>query len=163
MERLGVGDPRVEARGVHLFERMVSTGSVVLRTLGETRAGEVAAQRWLSSPRVSVEAILEGASARTLEACRGRRVLVSQDTTEINFERWARREGLGPGGNGKTPGFFIHPLVAVDIEDEGGAGAGGGRRSGHRARRGAGELAQDPAPWMRRRAVAGSRAPRRRL
>jgi len=118
MERLGVGDPRVEARGVVLFERMVSTGSVVLRTLGETRAGEVAAQRWLSSPRVSVEAILEAASARTVEACQGRRVLVSQDTTEINFERWARRQGLGPGGNGKTPGFFLHPLVAVDIEDE---------------------------------------------
>jgi len=118
MERLGVGDPRVEARGVHLFERMVSTGSVVLRTLGETRAGEVAAQRWLSSPRVSVEAILEAASVRTVEACRGRRILVSQDTTEINFGRWARREGLGPGGNGSTPGFFLHPLVAVDIEDE---------------------------------------------
>jgi hypothetical protein len=118
MERLGVSDPRVEARGVHLFERIVSTGSVVLRTLGETRAGEVAAQRWLSSPRVSVEGIVEAASLRTVEACRGRRVLVSQDTTEINFERWARREGLGPGGNGKTPGFFIHPLVAVDVEDE---------------------------------------------
>ena len=118
MQRRGVGDPRVEARGVALFERMVSTGSVVLRTLGETRAGEVAAQRWLSSPRVSVEAILAAASERTVAACAQRRVLVAQDTTEINFERWARREGLGPGGNGKTPGFFIHPLVAVDIEDE---------------------------------------------
>jgi len=125
MERRGVGDPRVEARGVALFERMVSTGSVVLRTLGETRAGEVAAQRWLSSPRVSVESILEAAGARTLAACARRRVLVAQDTTEINFERWARRKGLGPGGNGKTPGFFIHPLVAVDIEDEAVVGLAG--------------------------------------
>jgi hypothetical protein len=118
MERLGVGDPRVEARAVRLFERMVSTGSVVLRTLGETRAGEVAAQRWLSSPRVTVQGILEAASVRTVAACKGRRVLVAQDTSEINFARWARREGLGPGGDGKTPGFFLHPLVAVDIEDE---------------------------------------------
>lgn len=118
MEVRGLGDPRVEARGVRLFERIVSTGSVVLRTLGETRAGEVAAQRWLSSPRVNVDAILEAASARTVQACRGRRVLVSQDTTEVNFDKWLRREGLGPGGDGKTPGFFAHPLVAVDIECE---------------------------------------------
>ena len=148
---------------MHLFERMVSTGSV-LRTLGETRAGEVAAQRWLSSPRVSVEVILEGASARTVEACRGRRVLVSQDTTEINFERWARREGLGPGGNGKTPGFFIHPLVAVDIEDEAVLGLVGAQILD--ARRGAGELAQGPAPWMRResrRWTEGSKAAAERL
>jgi hypothetical protein len=97
---------------------MVSTGSVVLRTLGETRAGEVAAQRWLSSSRVSVAGIVEAASVRTALACEGRRVVVAQDTTEINFERWARREGLGPGGNGKTPGFFIHAQVAVDVESE---------------------------------------------
>jgi IS4 transposase len=118
MERLGLDDPRVEARGVQLFERIVSTGSLVLRTLGETRAGEVAAQRWLSSPRVSVERILAAASVRTVRACEGRRVLVSQDTSEINFERWMRRQGLGPGGNGKTPAFFVHPLVAVDVESE---------------------------------------------
>lgn len=118
MERLGLADRRVEARGVHLFERIVSTGSLVLRTVGETRAGEVAAQRWLSSPRVSVEGILEAASVRTVRACEGRRVLVAQDTSEINFARWAGRRGLGPGGNGKTPGFFVHPLVAVDVESE---------------------------------------------
>jgi hypothetical protein len=117
MERLGVSDPRVEARGVHLFERMVATGTVVLRTLGETRAGEVAAQRWLSSPRITTEQILEASSVRTVSACAGRRVLAVQDTTAISFARSAGRRGLGPGGNGQTPGFFLHPVVAVDIEE----------------------------------------------
>jgi DDE family transposase len=118
MERLGITDPRVEARGVHLFERIVATGSVVLRTLGETRAGEVAAQRWLSSPRMTTAMIVEASSMRTSSACAGRRVLVAQDTTEINFARSAARRGLGPGGNGKTPGFFVHAAVAVDADDE---------------------------------------------
>ncbi len=117
MERLGVGDPRVEARGVHLFERMVATGTVVLRKLGGTRAGEVAAQRWLSSPRITTEQILEASSIRTVSACTGRRVLAVQDTTSISFTRSAGRRGLGPGANGKTPGFFLHPVVAVDIEE----------------------------------------------
>lgn len=127
MERLGVVDPRVEARGVHLFERIVATGSVVLRTLGETRAGEVAAQRWLSSPRMTPGLIVEASSVRTASACTGRRVLATQDTTEINFARWASRRGLGPGGNGKTPGFFAHAVVAVDAEDEAVLGLVGAR------------------------------------
>lgn len=142
LKRLGTGDPRVEARGLWLFEQMVSCRSVVLRTVGGTRAGEVAAQRWLSSPRVSVEGIIEAASARTVEACTGRRVLVSQDTTEINFSRWARRAGLGPGGDGQTPGFFIHAQVAIDVEQEAVLGLAGaeiwtrsGQPKAHRHRR----------------------------
>lgn len=127
MERLGVVDPRVEARGVHLFERIVATGSVVLRTLGETRAGEVAAQRWLSSPRMTSELIFEASSVRTSAACAGRRILAAQDTTEVNFAKWARRRGLGPGGDGKTPGFFLHPVVAIDADEEAVLGLVGAR------------------------------------
>jgi hypothetical protein len=59
LERLGVGDPSVEPHAVHLCERLVETGSVVLRTLSGTRAGEVATQRWLSSPRVTIVAIVK--------------------------------------------------------------------------------------------------------
>jgi hypothetical protein len=118
VELLGLSDPRVEARGVELFEQIVSRGTVVLRTLAGTRAGEVAAQRWLASARTSVEEILEAACACTARACAGRRVVVAQDTTEINFDRWAGRLGLGPGGNGKTPGFFVHAQVAIDVESE---------------------------------------------
>jgi hypothetical protein len=127
MERLGVVDPRVEARGVHLFERIVATGSLVLKLLGETRAGEVAAQRWLSSPRMTTELIFEASSVRTAAACAGRRVLAVQDTTEINFAKWERRRGLGPGGDGKTPGFFLHPVVAVDADEEAVLGLVGAR------------------------------------
>lgn len=127
MERLGIGDPRVEARGVHLFERILATGSLVLRTLGETRAGEVAAQRWLSSPRVTTEQVLEASSVRTRSACAGRRVVAVQDTTAISFTRSAGRRGLGPGANGATPGFFVHPVVAVDAEEEAVLGLVGAR------------------------------------
>jgi IS4 transposase len=142
MERLGIVDPRVEARGVHLFERIVATGSVVLKVLGETRAGEVAAQRFLSSPRMTTDLILEASSVRTSAACAGRRVLAAQDTTEINFARSSRRRGLGPGGDGKTPAFFVHPVVAVDADEEALLGLVGARiwtrdgsRVGSRAQR----------------------------
>jgi hypothetical protein len=119
MEGLGIGDVRVAARGQWLVERIVTTGSVVLRRIGETRAEEIAAHRYLSSPHVSPDGIVEALSARTAEACAGRRIVAVQDTTEIHFKgRCAARRGLGPTSDGESPGFFIHPVIAVDAEDE---------------------------------------------
>jgi hypothetical protein len=71
--------------------------------------------------------IIEASSVRTASACAGRRVLAAQDTTEINFTSWARRRGLGRGGDGKTPGFFLHPVVAVDADEEAVLGLVGAR------------------------------------
>jgi hypothetical protein len=119
MVDFSLADPRTAARGAWLFDRMVATGSVVLRELGETRAGEVAVQRYLSSPYVTGEVIVGALAARTRQASAGRRVVAAQDTTEINFSgRSGARRGLGPGGDGTTPGFFIHPVVAVDADEE---------------------------------------------
>jgi hypothetical protein len=43
-----------------------------------------------------------------------------QDTTEINFtDRDKKRRGFGPAANRTTTGFFIHPVIAVDVESEG--------------------------------------------
>ena len=115
----GIGDVRVARRGEWLLDRIVATGSLVIRKLGGERASEMAVHRFLSSPYVSVEAIVETLAARTAENCAGRRVVVIQDTSEINFSgRGARRRGLGPGGNGSDPGFFLHPIVAVDVASE---------------------------------------------
>lgn len=115
----GIGDVRTAARGDWVIERMVATGSLVVREIGETRAGEMAVHRFLSSPYVSVGSIVETLAERTAEQCAGRRVVAIQDTSEVNFAgRAARRRGLGPAGNGKDPGFFLHPVIAVDVESE---------------------------------------------
>lgn len=113
-----LGDVRTADRGAWLYEQMVAMGSLVLRRLGETRAGEIAAHRFLSSPHVTAAGIVEAFADRTRQASVGRRVVVAQDTTEINFSgRSAGRRGLGPAGDGKTPGFFIHPNVVVDADE----------------------------------------------
>ena len=113
-----LGDVRLSDRAERICEAIATTGSVVLRRVGGTRAGEIAAHRFLDNERVSAEAITEALSVRTLDACAGRRVLVVQDTTEINFAgRDASRRGLGQAGGDKSVGFFIHPLIAVDIEE----------------------------------------------
>lgn len=122
------GDVRTAERGAWLFEQIVAMGSLVLRRLGESRSGEIAAHRFLSSPHVTVLGIVESFAERTRQASVGRRVVVAQDTTEINFSgRSAGRRGLGPAGDGKTPGFFIHPNVVVDADEEVVLGLAGAR------------------------------------
>lgn len=116
---MAFGDIRVAERADWLIERMVALGTVVVRRIGETRSGEMAVHRFLSSPYVSTENIVTTCAARTVAQCRGRRILAVQDTSEINFAgRDKKRRGFGAAGNGKTPGFFIHPVIAVDVETE---------------------------------------------
>ena len=113
------GDVRRERAGATLFERVVETGSLVLRQVGGDRAGEMAVHRFLDSPHVTPQEILNTAAGRTAAACCGRRIVAAQDTTEINFSGRSRgRKGLGPAGDGETPGFFCHAMVAVDVESE---------------------------------------------
>jgi hypothetical protein len=123
MEQTGAlgyfGDARRSAVGTELLERVTSTGSLVIRKLGTTRAGELAIHRFLSAPSVTCAEMVETLAARTLSASAGRRIVVAQDTTEVNFAgREANRRGLGPAGDGVSAGFFIHPLVAIDSETE---------------------------------------------
>lgn len=113
------GDARRAAAGAFLLERVMETGSLVVRRVGGDRAGEMTVHRFLSSPAVSVGEVVETVAARTAKACAGRRILAVQDTTEVNFAgRSAARRGLGPAGDGVSLGFFIHPVIAVDSDDE---------------------------------------------
>jgi hypothetical protein len=105
--------------GTTLIERVMETGSLVIRKLGCDRAGEVAIHRFLSAPSVTTAEMVETLAARTVAACAGRQIVVAQDTTEINFAgREERRRGLGPAEDGVSAGFFIHPLIAIDCETE---------------------------------------------
>jgi hypothetical protein len=113
------GDARRAAIGTELIERVTASGSLVIRKLGVTRAGELAIHRFLSAPSVTCAEMLGTLAGCTLRAGTGRRIVVAQDTTEINFSgRDANRHGLGPAGDGVSAGFFIHPLVAIDSETE---------------------------------------------
>ncbi len=113
------GDPRREERGALIMGRAVACGSLTIRTIGETRAGEIGVHRFLDCPEVTVGEIIGTLGERTAGACAGRRIVAIQDTTEINFHGRDRdRRGLGRGGDGVGLGFFIHPTIAVDAADE---------------------------------------------
>jgi hypothetical protein len=108
-----------DERGAWIFERVLATGSLVLKEIGGDRAGEVACNRFLKASEVTWEEIAETISEETAQRCAGRRIVVPQDTTDINLRgRDAGRIGFGPGSDGVGRGFFIHPCIAVDADDE---------------------------------------------
>src|SRR5262245_13359235 len=132
-----MSDVRLDRRGDWLIDRIVATHTLVLKRVGGERAGEAAINRYLGHAEVDPDTVLAAAVARTGAAVHGRRIVVAQDTSEVNFAgRARRRKGLGPGGDGVSPGFFIHPQIVVDAQTEavlGLAGATIWTRPAHKA------------------------------
>jgi hypothetical protein len=163
----GFQDARRAERGAWVFDRIVSMGSLVLRRIGGDRAGEIAVHRFLSAPEVTAEEIVATLGARTGAQCRGLRVVAAQDTTEINFSgRDRARRGLGPAGDGRTPGFFIHGVVAIDADAEAVIGlldaAIWTRPSDDRAETGGGARSLDEKEsrrWLAAAEIVAARAP----
>ena len=116
------GDKRRAAAMTRLFDEIVDQNSLVIRKVGINRRGELAAHRVLSCSHVTPAATLKCLTHRTIAAVAGRRIVVAQDTTEVNFPGRQSR-GLGPAGNRDatckpTPGFLIHAAVAVDADED---------------------------------------------
>ena len=95
----------------------------IVRRLGGKRAGIVAFGRFLANPGVTVPEIFAAAGVACGQRAAGRRVLAIQDTTHLSFPGRA----LGPGGDGKTPGLFLHPVLAIDAGDGTALGLAAGR------------------------------------
>jgi len=97
---------------------MAARQSVCLRRLaGGSRGGIVGFGRFISNPKVTSEALIEGWSAGLSATCAGRHVLAIQDTSEINFATTAKHDrGLGKIGKGGGRGVLLHPMLALDAQ-----------------------------------------------
>lgn len=111
------GDKRLGKRGDLLFERMVAEQRCSLRGIGQGRCEVLGFHRFLMNEKVTAGEIVASAARPLGPAARGLHVLAIQDTTEVNFERHAGRvKGLGPAGNGRDRGLFVHPAIAIDAD-----------------------------------------------
>jgi hypothetical protein len=113
-------------KGALLAARMVEAQSPVVRQLGRDRAGTVGFGRFLANPAVRPAETFAAAGAAVGGRAEGRHVLAIQDTTHLSFPRRAGGT-LGPGGDGKVPGLFLHPVIALDAEDGTALGLAAGR------------------------------------
>lgn len=76
-----------------------------------------AAYRLLETPEVSREAILAPHCARVRAECRAAGdYLFIEDTTDLDFSSHAAAEDLGPIGDGKGRGMFVHSTLVLRVE-----------------------------------------------
>ncbi|WP_167228270.1 IS4 family transposase [Massilia rubra] len=112
------GDKRLCRTGSLLYSRMIERGTVCLRQLSDDRATQRRFHRLLEHHSVTSGEIIRYGSERTAQAAAGRHVLAIQDTSELDYSAHARRtSGLGGISNNKGCGLFIHPVLAVDAEN----------------------------------------------
>jgi hypothetical protein len=112
------GDKRLERAGALLTQSMIEQQEVCMRKLGKNASGARKIQRFFANDKVKLEELSESVSSKIGEQVEGLHVLVIQDTSEINYQRHVNRtHGLGPVGNGKDIGFFLHPGLVVNAKD----------------------------------------------
>jgi len=74
-----------------------------------------AAYRLFNQDEVTFQKIIAPHCRQTREACRpGEVKLILNDTTEIDYTGHRKTTGLGPIGNGRGRGFFLHTAMMVD-------------------------------------------------
>lgn len=109
------GDERLAKRARSLVGKITAGETSVVRKLASGRAETVAFGRFLDNEAVTTAEIFAAAGADTGKRAAGKRVLVIQDTTALSFPRRSGG-GLGPGGDGKVPGIFLHPVLVLDAD-----------------------------------------------
>jgi hypothetical protein len=115
-------DKRLENRGEEIMKKMIEKETAVLNQLSSNRADLVGASRFFNNNSVTEEVLIKESAGRCQNAVVGCHVLAIQDTSEINYESHRGKLSnhdleLGPVGNDKDIGFFIHPVLVLEREN----------------------------------------------
>lgn len=110
-------------KGLHIMEQMSEKTTSVLHQVNKYRSDYVGACRFFRNDKVEHSKIVQPLIKATAKASVDKNVMVVQDTSEINYEHHAgylsrNDRDLGPTGNNKDIGFFIHPCIVIDLYDQ---------------------------------------------
>ena len=112
-----LGDKRRTNRLVKVAEEIASNPSASLPSQIENWGDLKAAYRLFDREEVTFETIASPHWELTRRSAKGR-TLVIGDTTEIDFGRFRKIEGIGPTGNGTGQGFLLHNALMVNADSE---------------------------------------------
>lgn len=114
-----LGDARLNKRVRRLLARKWQYPQRSFSAACQGRAEIEAALRFFDNPKAALDKILAPHRAATLERIRQggyRRVLLVQDTCELDYTTHKKLEGSGPLSSTDRRGFFAHNLLAVTPE-----------------------------------------------
>jgi len=109
-----------DARHLDVFnlvlERVSQRFSLVMEILGDCSKEVRRFSRFFRNTRVKISQMMHTFSLSLEECCKGKHILLIQDSSELSFGFEPFQSNLGPVGNGTERGFFIHPVLAVDAD-----------------------------------------------
>lgn len=105
------------------MNRLVKGCSSSLLGISANRSEEIAFGRFLRNEKVDEKKLISGIAEETSKRCKGRHVLVLQDSTEINYRKHLELidedSGLGVVGNNEDIGYFMHPSLVLESQNYG--------------------------------------------
>lgn len=106
---------------------MTEKNTAIINQMSKERSAKVGFGRFLSNERVELAPIIRSATTQVNQLSEGKHVLVINDTTELNYQDHihfldVEDDHLGPTGNNKDIGFFLHPGLVIDAEKNFGLG-----------------------------------------
>jgi hypothetical protein len=109
-----LGDVRRTKRAVAIASAIAHDPAASLPAQMPDQAALEAAYRFLQTPDVSYEQLIEPHVEQTrAQAREHEQVLLIQDTTSIDYQQHLMTTGLGPIGNGTHHGYLVQSVLAV--------------------------------------------------
>lgn len=117
MSTADLGDKRLRKRLLLVLQRMFNSPVASLKAACRGWAETIATYRFFDNEQITEAALLEPHQESTLRRVRQQeRVLVIQDTTEIDYSARKELEGAGPLSVKERRGFFAHSQYVVTPE-----------------------------------------------
>src|SRR5436190_13726253 len=113
-----LGDKRRTERVVRMATLMATQSDVSLPRMMKSKAELKAAYRLLETSDVTNEALMHSYLQQTQEQAQShRRVLLIQDTTDLNYSHHPKTTGLGPLKNTKQHAMLLQTVLAVEAQE----------------------------------------------
>lgn len=112
-----LGDKRLDKRLCQIGERMSQNSTESLPAIFSGWHETKAAYRFFDNPKVTMNKILASHREATQRRMAiEKRVLLLQDTTELDYSGQCLKQGIGPLNSETHRGLLFHPLLAVTPE-----------------------------------------------
>jgi len=118
-----LSDYRIEKRTEQVMNDMLKSGTVVVNKFCSTFAEKKAAYNLFKNSTFSEMELINSITSKSKSKQESNHLLCIQDTTEINYTNHINRIGkddqeIGPVTKNDNAGFFCHPTLIVDSEQQ---------------------------------------------
>ena len=115
-------DSRIEKRAEKVMVDMLDFGNVVVNKFCATSTEKIGAYRMLGNDSIDHNDLAKGVYRACKNNDHAGHLLCIEDTTEVNFSHHMGRimndEDIGPVTKKNNAGFFCHPMLVIDSENQ---------------------------------------------